>query len=422
MMNVIITCNLENQRMTFTFQFEEGEPKSTSSKMIGTQFYVDVPKEVTIDDIHPDHIALCSFLVVRPWVARTITFPRPISKPFAAAFEDFRLQVGPIDSEVSPYESRQGKYIGLAFSGGADSTAALSVLPRTTIPVFLNRPSVQNSLYDKEAAIESCKNLKKIGYQCLMVSCDLEMIRQPIGFPTDLANGVPAILLAQHLNLFGISYGTVFESLYGIGRMKYRDYEETSHKRMWWDLFQAAGLPLTFPVAGISEVGTELICSKAHIGILAQSCIRGTAKVPCYKCWKCFRKSTLKISLGLESENKELLEQLIDHKEVRSKLSKLPISHEDVLLYSFSRLDMSNYPKEFKVRFAHNFDLSFLEKWYTPASKYIDERIRKEVIINIKKFLKSMDSSDERHVKNWNNEARIENLQPLEYKLNHGEW
>ena len=253
----------------------------------------------------------------------------------------------------------------------------------------------------------------------MMISCDLEMIRQPVGFPTDLANGVPAIILAQHLRLFGISYGTVFESLYGIGRLKYKDYEETSHKRMWWHVFEAAGLPLSFPVAGISEVGTELICSKAGIGSLARSCIRGNAETPCYKCWKCFRKSTLRKSLGLEAENNELVKQLITQKEVVSKLSKLPINHEDVLLYAFSRLDLAPYPNEFKVRFSHNFELSFLERWYKPSARYIDARVRDDVILNIKNYIEPMNSSDELLAQNWNNEARTEKLKPLEYIINH---
>lgn len=421
MINLKVTCDLEGRRLTFTFQFEEDEPKSTSAKMVGNQFFVELPKEVGMDDIHPDHLALCSFLVARPWLVKNITFPRPVSQKFATAIEVFRLKVGPINQEVIPYCSNQGEYLGLAFSGGADSTAALAVLPNTTIPVFLNRPLTEKSLYNKNAAIESCNNLKKIGYRCLTVSCDLELLRKPVGFPTDLANGVPAIVLAQHLNLFGISYGTVFESIYGLGRIKYKDYEETSHKRMWWHVFEAAGLPLSFPVAGISEVGTELICSKAEIGSIARSCIRGSAKIPCYNCWKCFRKSTLRVSLGLECENTDLTKQLIENKEVKTKLSKLPISHENVLLYAFSRLRLTNYPKEFNARFAHDYDLAFLERWYVPSSRYVDARIRDDVILSIKKYLEPMDASDEIRVKNWNNEARIENLQPLEYNLNHGD-
>ena len=74
---------------------------------------------------------------------------------------------------------------------------------------------------------------------------------------------------------------------------------------------------------------------------------------------------------------------------------------------------MSNY--------ANDYDLAFLERWYVPSSRYVDARIRDDVILSIKKYLEPMDASDEIRVKNWNNEARIENLQPLEYNLNHGD-
>ena len=225
--------------------------------------------------------------------------------------------------------------------------------------------------------------------------------------------------MANWLKIYGIAYGTVFESLFGLGRLHYKDYEVTSHKKMWWNVFDAAGLPLTFPVGGISEVGTELICSKSKIGSIARSCIRGSSEEACYRCWKCFRKSTLRTSLGLEEVHSERLHQLISTNEVQLKLSKLPISHEVVLLYAFSRLDMQNYPREFTPRFQHAFELSYLERWFGPSSAYIDQRVRDEVVSKISFFLQQMDSSDERLAREWNNEKRISNMEALTYSITH---
>lgn len=415
---MIVSCNHEHGRLRFFFEYEENEPKVSSSEMVKQDFFIELPSGMEMDDIHPDHLALSAFLVARPWVNKNFVFPKPISQRFADAFKQFNYSIGPVDASILPYESRDRKYIALAFSGGADSTAALSVLPSTTIPVFLNRPdSEKKTLYDKTAALASCEQLRKIGYRCLAILCNLESLRKPIGFPSDLSNGVPAILMANWLNIFGIAYGTVFESLFGLGRLKYKEYEETSHKRMWWDVFAAAGLPLTFPVGGISEVGTELICSKSKIGSISRSCIRGSSDEPCYRCWKCFRKSTLRTSLGLEQVHLGRLNQLISTSEVQLKLSKLPISHEDVLLYAFSKLDMRNYPKEFTPRFQHAFELSFLERWFGPSSVYIDRRIRDEVLSKIDHFLQKMDSSDESFARQWNNEARISNMGALTYSI-----
>lgn len=415
-MRMIVSYQYEQGKLEFKYQCESKEPKESSATMSRSKFFVELPKDVSIESIHPDHLALCAFLVIRPWVNKKLTFSIPISQRFADGLNKCNFTVGPVDKNLEPYFPKGDlSYIGLAYSGGADSTAALSVLPKTTIPIFLDRPTMENTLYSKEAAIQSCESLKKVGYQCLLIACDLESMREPLGFPTDLSNGVPAILLAQKLNLFGIAYGTVLESIYGLGRLKFKDYEETSHKQMWWNVFESAGLPLTFPIAGVSEVGTELICSRSSIGSVARSCIRGTTLNPCYKCWKCFRKLTLKKSLDLDSEGDEHLNSLISNKEVRTKLSKMPISHENVLLYAFSKLEMSVYPPGFSARFSHNLDLDYLEKWYCPSSEYIDPKIRSEVISNICQYLSPMQKREEDYVKEWDNQARIEKLIPLEY-------
>ena len=416
MISLQVKCKMEEGKISFHFEFDEGEPKQSSSTMARMHFYAQLPMKLSLKDIHPDHLALSAFLVIRPWLKNSIRFSWGVSKRFVESLVPQKINAGPIDSTITPYSSENGKYVGLAFSGGVDSTAALSVLPDTTIPVFLNRPDVERSLYKKEAAIQTCNKLIKLGYNCQMIECDLEFLRQPIGFPTDLSNAVPAILLAQHLSLFSISFGTVFESLYGLGRLVYKDYETTSHKKLWWNVFEAAGIPISFPVGGVSEVGTELICSKSFVGNFARSCIRGDLSSPCLKCWKCFRKTTVRKSLGLEEENRAVLAELLSSKEVKMKLSKLPISHENVLLYAFSRLNFTNYPTSFQERFQYDEDISYLERHYSPALAYVHPRIREEVESKVLVFLKKMDFKDEDNVRDWNNESRLKSISELDYE------
>ena len=66
--------------------------------------------------------------------------------------------------------------MGLAFSGGVDSTAALSVLPPDTVPVFMLRPEKGKSLYNPQAALKSCNLLSEIGYDIRIVECDVEYV------------------------------------------------------------------------------------------------------------------------------------------------------------------------------------------------------------------------------------------------------
>jgi hypothetical protein len=117
----------------------------------------------------------------------------------------------------------------LAFSGGVDSTAALSVMPKNTVSIFMDRPLKGKSLYNPQAAHLAVESLKEIGYVSESVQCDLEYVRHPVGFPTDLSNGVPALLLADYFNASSIAFGTVLESAYGIGHERYRDYPIGAH-------------------------------------------------------------------------------------------------------------------------------------------------------------------------------------------------
>ncbi len=399
--------------LRFGFETEDDEPAQRKSSMANMSCYVKGPEHWQISDIHPDHIALSALLMVRPWFNRSLKMSFGVSQKFADACKKMKISVSPVDPQVIPYDSESGKYIGLAFSGGADSTAALSVLPPTTIPFFLDRPNRGGSLYSKDAALHSVAKLSQLGYNCHIVECDLESIREPIGFPTDLSNGVPAILLAKKLNIFGIAYGTVLESVYGLGRLEYKEYTETFHYQNWWNVFSESGLPISFPTGGISEVGTEIICSKSSIGALAQSCIRGSINQPCNFCWKCFRKTMLKNALGIEPPNADTVNHLLESGEVRKKLSQLPISHENVLIFAFSRLDLSLYPKSFVQRFDHEDSLTYLSHWYSKSRGLIDIRIQEFVERKIISYIGANGPQEDLRIQSWNNVQRINRLESL---------
>jgi len=413
LIGVKVSFHWDHHRLVVEAECESGEPKRDQPRMAETSFFVDLPSVEGLHDIHPDHLAMAAFLVFRPWIAQRIEFDLPVSQRFADALSHQRIKAHPVDANLESYLPEGSGYMGLAYSGGADSTAALAVLPLTTVPVFLDRPDRLKSLYRKEAALQSCRQLKQIGYNVHVVACDLESVRDPIGFPTDLANGVPALLLARHLNLNSISYGTVFESLYGLGRTVYKEYGLTSHHRSWWELFEAIGVPLSFPVGGVSEVGTELICSRSSFSSLARSCIRGSMESPCQRCWKCFRKSTVRQALGLEDGNRKALEQMLASKEVRLKLSSIPISHEDVLVHSFSKLNFDDYPDGFRQRLSYHDNLGALERWYSPSLDYVHPSAQEAVKATMARYLEPMSQEDERTVEAWDIRDIITDLEPL---------
>ena len=141
----------------------------------------------------------------------------------------------------------------------------LIVMPGNTIPVFMNRPMSKNSIYDSDAPLKNCELLKQMGYDVKIVNCDLEFLRDPVGFPSDIAHAIPLILQAERLGVSSIAFGTILESAYGIGHRKFIDYPNGSHMRFYGGLLAAVDLEISLPVGGVSEVGTSKIVESSPL-------------------------------------------------------------------------------------------------------------------------------------------------------------
>ena len=113
------------------------------------------------------------------------------------------------------------------------------------------------------------------------------------------------------------------------------------------------------------------------------------------------------------------LKHLLSSKEVVSKLAGLPISHANVLMYSFSKMDESVFHSDFFTRFGTDEDLSYLTMFYPPAIKYVHERARNDVKNNLAQFLNSMEPEHELQVKQWDNTERISKKVPLTVTVEH---
>jgi len=373
-------------------------------RMIGREMKIKIPDGVDVDLIHPDHLALISLLCVHPFTRNKMIFPRAVSKRFHKATKIIsRYKCYPVDENLEPWEPPEDSIPGLAYSGGVDSTAALAVMPPNTIPIFLDRPNMQGSLYDKSAALQSCKELSEVGFDVQIVECDVEYIREPIGFPTDVANAIPAITFAVHLGLDSISYGTILESSYGIGHRKFRDYPNMSHWQMWGGLFAAAGVPMSLPVGGVSEVGTAIIVEHAPIGFIAQSCIRGRWKEPCWGCWKCFRKGLLSMALNISAAAHPSIEELFTIKEARKHLLEIPIKHENVLSYTVQRLPMGNmYIDSLRSKIViGDMKLNWLENWFRGSLDLMPENIRTHVERKLDRYLGKMSDEAVKLMSGW---------------------
>ena len=399
--------------VTFHFLIEEHDEAITAnSKMDTTKFTFTGPVGWSIDECHPDHIALAAILSAYPWARDVLHLPFGVSERFSESFAGLRLKVEPCDPKINPYLSRTNSRPGLAFSGGVDSTAALAVMPKNTIPIFMNRPQkmLSKTLYNKDAALKACEVLETIGYNIQILDCDLEYLRNPVGFPTDLANAVPLILTASWFNIDSIAFGTVLESLFSVGRKEFKEYSKTSHHKVWWNTFAGAGLDLNYPVGGVSEVGTELICAKSAFGFIAQSCIRGTWDNPCMNCWKCFRKEMIKSGLGLKEYSLAMMTKMASAKNVKKQLTSIPIKHENVLLFAAQRLRDKKLPSSIDSRLDYKEDLSALMRWYSPSRDFIYPSHLEEIERNLILLIGEMDKADAAIIEGWSMKEWLDSL------------
>jgi len=299
------------------------------------------------------------------------------------------------DQQAEAYAPTQHARPALAFSGGADSTAALLLMPENTLPVFMDRPLRKKaSLYNKSAAYATMEHARTLGYDVHEITCDIEYTRSPLGFPTDLVPAIPIILMAQHFDVDAVAFGTVMESAYRIGHDVARNYSQSSHYRLWGAFFAAAGLPFYLPVCGVSEVGTSSIVKQSSFFDFTRSCIRGEWPKSCENCWKCFRKNMIDLRLSGLIITDEIMKKGLAIREVQYKLKNWPVSHENVLSWCLKAssgevIDIVSKRFEGSQR-----DLDFLSSYYPPSLELIPQKYRQLTTEKLQSFLHEMPQSD----------------------------
>jgi len=400
-------------KLVFEFQAEEGDELEPSDKfrMGAKRCEFSLPDAISPESIHPDHLGLVVIMLCTPFVHGKLTLPKAISEQFHDSTKVLRrFEVGPINPALEPYYPASDSRPALAFSGGTDSTAALALMPESTVCVFLDRPTLEGSLYDKDAPLQICNNLKEDGRDVYMVRTDLEYLRDPIGFPVDVANSAPAVLLAELLGFNSIAFGTIFEAAYRIGHPRYRDYPRGSHFSRWGSLFSGAGVPLNLVVAGLSEVCTSRLMVEHPYGKYSQSCIRGKWRAPCRNCWKCFRKILLDTIIRGEELSDNLLDELFRIKGAIFSLSKFPIQHENVFTWITSRYSGDHklmLLMKKRVR-GDKLQLEWLERWNQESVEVIHNSCGESVKENIGFIFKKMDVGMLQEMKDWDMRPMLE--------------
>jgi len=230
--------------------------------------YWDMPQKFELEDTAPSLLHLALEVLLSPWIPETKYWEVPAREP--------------------------GTELALSYSGGIDSTAAALLLPVDTFLAYHQRDF--ESMLDHSIPKNTFQVIwEKMGREVLCVPSNHERIRLfhdlSVGFSTANAAGVHLILLADHLKLRGIAFGTPIDNTWLKSGRVYRDFSKSHYWKYWSGQFSKAGLSYVLPINHISEAGALEICRQSSIADAVNSCLRGKAGIWCGECWKCFHKN-----------------------------------------------------------------------------------------------------------------------------------
>ncbi|MGB2353302.1 MAG: hypothetical protein ACPH9J_06295, partial [Candidatus Poseidoniaceae archaeon] len=192
----------------------------------------DMPEGYLLSETHPSLLHLALEVLLFPWVPETKHWVVEQRMP--------------------------GANHSLSYSGGVDSTAAMLLLPEDTILAYHERNftsmlnhSLPHSTFE---AIE-----KRTGRSILCIPSNHEKIRThhelQTGFSSDHAAGVHLILMADYLDLKGISFGTPIDNTWLKKGLTFRDFAMSDYWNYWSKKYERAGLSYNLPINHITEGG-----------------------------------------------------------------------------------------------------------------------------------------------------------------------
>ena len=317
--------------------------------------YWIMPSGFQLEKTHPSLLALALNVLLKPWVPETQS----------------------IEVECRNH----GGKLALSYSGGVDSTAAAILLPDDTILAYHMRSFSSMLSHDlPKQLFEAIKG--RWERDVLEVQSNHEKIRtyhgKQTGFSTDYAAGVHLILLADYLDLNGISFGTPIDNTWLKKGRKFRDFSETWHWKYWKDQFARAGLHLVMPINHISEAGALRICEQSDLIDVINSCLRGKGTEYCGKCWKCFHKNG---PLGRDINPQS--------NEIQNFLTKMPLRTAQHALWAIQLMQLEHLVPHLSDEFKQS--LHWWEHAYLPGLELIQDPWKTVVEERTRKFLPIME-------------------------------
>jgi hypothetical protein len=314
------------------------------------EHWAEMPSGWRLDEVHPAALAAADWILYAgaDKLAFGVVAPPPVS---------------PAEGDRQP-----GPTSVLSFSLGTDSTAAMTLLPDDTVRYYCHRPYTVYHLRNGAAITlpdpapweGRLRNLANL----IVVPNTFEEIQLAAGgrhgYAHNFGYAAIGLLLADYLDAGALAFGSVLEQVFLRSGHLFADVVaiERSAYNSLRAVLASAGMVLTLPTAGCSEVLTTRIADAGRFAGLAISCPRAAPDgSPCGTCFKCFRKLRLEGAVDPADPEPAVLQVL----------EKYPLKSATSVVYAAQR---SGYRHRAVDEYL-DVDLTFLERYFDYAVRHM---------------------------------------------------
>tara|TARA_Y100000022_G_C13241015_1_gene372378 strand:- start:414 stop:1634 length:1221 start_codon:yes stop_codon:yes gene_type:complete len=267
-----------------------------------------LPKSFERKHLHNDIIALCSILLVYPFIGSKIMFEFPISEKFANVLNSsgkrilYRKQ-----EQILPRVLEKGCE-GINFDATVESIAISKLSDDNAIHVFLDSMTEKNKDFEYMMLdLSYIKGKRVIALKNTIHNMFTELYKsKPINTHRicfDLANYVPLLLLSDFYNIKYINFNCYIRDIeqlemnykkvnyYRTKRWKLYNYQNT-YKNInsftyWKGLFDGVNIEIRIPLGGITRVGIYKIIRNDDLYNHLPVCPNGYINSKCKNCKNC---------------------------------------------------------------------------------------------------------------------------------------
>ena len=395
-------ADFSGPRAVLRASFESGD-RHTGNRQEGagtpiTYSGEDIEFDYVPDEIHPDLLGLLFLTIYYPFVGERAVFPAPVSPRLEAAFRssafDRRIRFDNVDASLEPYI---GSRMALAFGGGTDSSAVLSMFPEAfvvheahvragrVVPSFTHRVVREMGSDRARVVLSNQRYVSRPGgwhsWPCAFATTLLMATDHDFGIIL-MGSGLEATLLNT-----GTGYFDRFEAR--------RRHGLTGN--YWQSAFNAVGLPVFSPVCGASTFATSRLSLRMIRSGRVFSCALDHG-APCMRCSKCLRKDLTRAAVDPAHTVRW---GAYDRADIHEHLDRDPLPEGHV--FSYSRRTVSGLPNFIRDTTA---DLPEIESQWPlrthPATfEFCDPRWRPMIRERVLAHLEEMRPADIAEMQRW---------------------